>query len=74
MLSRCIRMLVKLHYELYERFTIVDDSLVWYGSLNYLGKEDQDDVVMRLQSTAIAEELLELTFRESAKLSSFPEI
>ena len=71
---RNVGVTVKLHYELYERFTIVDDSLVWYGSLNYLGKEDQDDVVMRLQSTAIAEELLELTFRESAKLSSFPEI
>lgn len=65
---------VKLFHELSARFTIIDDSLVWYGSLNYLGKEDHDDVVMRLESSSVAEELLELTFRNPTELSSFPEI
>ncbi|MFQ7470495.1 TOTE conflict system archaeo-eukaryotic primase domain-containing protein [Amedibacillus dolichus] len=45
-----------------ERYCILDKEIVWYGSLNFLGKEDVEDNLMRVCSKSIATELLELTF------------
>ncbi len=45
-----------------EKYCIIDRELVWYGSMNFLGKEDVDDNLMRVVSAKIAAELLELTF------------
>ena len=45
-----------------EHYCIVDREIVWYGSMNFLGKEDAEDNLMRVDSRAIAAELLELTF------------
>ncbi len=45
-----------------ERCCIVDREIVWYGSVNFLGKEDADDNLMRLVNCKVAEELLEITF------------
>ena len=45
-----------------ERYTIVDREIVWYGSLNFLGKPDADDNLMRVMDKEIAEELLMMTF------------
>lgn len=44
-------------------FAVVDHSIVWYGSMNLLGKEDIEDNIMRVDSLEIAEELLEVSFR-----------
>lgn len=43
-------------------YCIIDRSLVWYGSMNFLGKEDAEDNLMRVHGKSIASELLELTF------------
>lgn len=43
-------------------YCIVDREVVWYGSMNFLGKEDSEDNLMRVCSQEIAAELLELTF------------
>lgn len=43
-------------------YCIVDREVVWYGSMNFLGKEDSEDNPMRVCSKEIAAELLELTF------------
>ena len=43
-------------------FAIIDNSIVWYGSLNLLGKEDAEDNIMRIDSDEIAAELFELSF------------
>lgn len=43
-------------------FAVIDNSIVWYGSLNFLGKEDVEDNIMRIDSDEIAEELFELSF------------
>ena len=43
-------------------FAVIDNSIVWYGSLNLLGKEDIEDNIMRIDSEEIAMELFELTF------------
>ncbi len=45
-----------------EHYCIVDRQLVWYGSMNLLGKEDIEDNLMRVCSRETATELLELTF------------
>lgn len=45
-----------------QHYCIVDRTVVWYGSMNFLGKEDIEDNLMRVCSKEIAEELLELTF------------
>lgn len=45
-----------------EHYCIVDREIVWYGSTNFLGKEDAEDNLVRVLSKNIAAELLELTF------------
>lgn len=53
---------VELVEDTCEHFAIIDDSVVWYGSVNLLGKEDVEDNIMRILSPEIAVELLEITF------------
>lgn len=45
-----------------DHYCIVDKEIVWYGSMNFLGKEDSEDNLMRVYSKNIASELLEMTF------------
>ncbi len=45
-----------------EHYCIVDRQIVWYGSMNFLGKEDVEDNLMRVCSEETAAELLEMTF------------
>ena len=49
-----------------QHYCIIDRNIVWYGSMNFLGKEDSEDNLMRVCSKDIASELLELTFGQSA--------
>lgn len=55
---------MKLQTEHCEHFAILDDELVWYGSMSLLGKEKLEDSMMRVQDRQAAAELLELTFRQ----------
>ena len=43
----------------------------WYGSMNLLSKDDIEDNIMRVLSKAIAEELLEMTFRKDNDLNEY---
>jgi hypothetical protein len=43
-----------------EHFAIIDKSIVWYGSMNFLGREDVDDNLMRIKDIEVASELLEM--------------
>mgnify|MGYP002624577811 CR=1 FL=1 len=45
-----------------EHFAVIDQKIVWYGSMNLLSKEDAEDNLMRVYSEEIAAELLEMTF------------
>ncbi len=45
-----------------EHYCIIDRQIVWYGSMNFLGKEDAEDNLMRISDGKIANELLEMTF------------
>lgn len=48
-----------------QHYCIIDKEIVWYGSMNFLGKEDSEDNLMRVCSKTIAMELLELTFGQA---------
>ena len=47
--------------EVNEHFALIDDEIVWHGGMNLLGKEDMWDNLIRIKSTLVAEELLELS-------------
>ncbi len=46
--------------ELNEHFAVIDDDLCWHGGMNLLGKADIYDNLMRIKSSKIAEELLNI--------------
>lgn len=53
--------------ETYPRcFAIIDRKIVWYGSLNFLGKEDYSDNLIREKDPIAVNDLLELTFGKEA--------
>ena len=43
-----------------ERFSAIDEELVWHGGMNLLGKEDAWDNLMRIKNHQVAAELLEI--------------
>ena len=54
-----------------EHYAVIDNEIVWYGSMNLLSKEDTEDNLMRVCSTDIAAELLELTFGSGADMQEW---
>ena len=59
---------VKLVEDNCEHYAIIDNEVVWYGSMNLLSKEDIEDNLMRVCSKDIAAELLEMTFGRDKEL------
>lgn len=55
--------------EISEHFAVVDDTLVWHGGMNLLGKEDIWDNLMRIKDASVAEELLELSLGQRDEIS-----
>ena len=53
---------IRLVEESCEHYAVIDNEIVWYGSVNLLSKEDAEDNLMRVCSKDIAAELLEMTF------------
>ena len=53
---------MNLAEEYCSHYCIIDREIVWYGSMNFLGKEDAEDNLMRVADKNIAAELLELSF------------
>lgn len=53
---------IKTVEESCEHFAIMDQEIVWYGSMNLLAKSNADDSLKRVQSKKIATELMGLTF------------
>lgn len=53
---------VVLQSDCHQHFAVIDHSIVWYGSMNLLGKEESDDNIMRIVSEELADEVLELGF------------
>lgn len=53
---------VRLNSSMHEHFAVIDKEIVWYGSLNLLSRGKEHDNLIRVQSTEIAAELLEMAF------------
>lgn len=53
---------VNIREELSLHATIIDKSIVWYGSVNYLGYNTQDDNAIKIMDSSIAEELIKLLY------------
>jgi hypothetical protein len=54
-----------------ERYAVIDNEIVWYGSMNLLSRVNVEDNIMRVPSKRIAAELLEMTFRKGNHLTQF---
>jgi hypothetical protein len=54
-----------------EHYAVIDNQIVWYGSVNLLSKEDAEDNLMRVCSKEIAAELLEMTFRSGNNMQEW---
>lgn len=65
---------IRLVEETCERYTIIDREIVWYGSVDFLAKEDIDDNLMRICSREIAAELLEMTFGSDIKVDNWCQV
>ena len=53
---------IKLQEHMHEHFAIIDEEIVWYGSINFLSRAKADDNLMRVKSKDVAQELLEISF------------
>lgn len=51
---------VEIQYaeETCQHFAVIDEKIVWYGSMNLLSRDDVEDNIMRMESREVAEELL----------------
>ena len=58
---------IRLVEESCEHYAVIDNEIVWYGSVNLLSKEDAEDNLMRVCSKDIAAELFEMTFGSEAE-------
>ena len=54
--------LVEIRQQMHEHYAIIDREVVWYGSMNLLSREREDDNLMRIRNAEIAGELLEIDF------------
>ena len=54
-----------------EHYAVIDNEIVWYGSVNLLSKEDAEDNLMRVCSKDIAAELLEMLFGSEGELQEW---
>ena len=54
-----------------EHFAVIEQNVVWYGSMELLAKPDVEDNLMRVRSDRIAAELLELTFGEEKNMQEW---
>ncbi|MDN5308367.1 MAG: hypothetical protein PWP16_1730 [Eubacteriaceae bacterium] len=49
---------------MHEHYAVIDEEIVWYGSMNLLSGEKEDDNLMRVLSKDIAQELMEISFQK----------
>jgi superfamily II DNA or RNA helicase len=62
--KKCIEVLqtkvnVKMETDVYQKYIIIDNQLVWYGSIGLLDYINSDDTIIRLESRELVEELKE---------------
>ena len=56
--------------ELPVEFVLIDDSIIWWGTVEYLGKSDVTDLIVREQNISLISEIKEKVFGDEGKLSA----
>ena len=62
-LEPCIKMLENIGVKVFERenvsqkITIIDEKILWYGNINFLGYTENDEYCMRFVDNKIASEI-----------------
>ena len=49
---------IKTKEHIHQKFAVIDQRVIWYGSINLLGYGASEEGIMRIENMAIAEELL----------------
>ena len=62
---------IELMEENCEHYAVIDNEIVWYGSMNLLSKDDVEDNIMRVVSKEIASELLQMTFGNKNNMQEY---
>ncbi len=57
-LLRSAGIMVRCSERCREHFAVIDNDIVWYGSMNLLSREKEEDSMMRLENASVAQELL----------------
>ena len=52
---------------LHQKYAVIDQHIVWYGSINPIGFSNKDENIMRLDSADIAAALLNQKYRREPK-------
>jgi hypothetical protein len=48
---------------IHQKFAVIDQRIIWYGSINLLSCGDAEESIMRLESPSVANELIKITER-----------
>lgn len=52
-------LIVKYKSDFHQKFTVIDQSVVWYGSVNFLSFGTHEESIMRFENTDIAGQLMD---------------
>lgn len=51
------KVIVKTEADIYQKYIIIDNRLVWYGSIGLLDDVNPDDTIIRLEARELVREL-----------------
>jgi hypothetical protein len=57
---------VAFRSKIHQKFAVIDQKIVWYGSINLLSYGDSEESLMRLESPNIANELIKVAERRTS--------
>ena len=52
-------MIISHKSDFHQKFAVIDQSVVWYGSVNFLSFGTQEESIMRFENTDIAGQLMD---------------
>jgi superfamily II DNA or RNA helicase len=55
---------------IHQKFAIIDQKIIWYGSINLLSYGNAEESIMRIESPKIAYDLIESMERKSSGINS----
>lgn len=65
---------VILQPKVYQRYAVIDQNILWYGGINFLGFEKVANGAMRLCSAELAKELMDKSNCEQKVQMALPDM